>query len=128
MKIVILGGGTAGWIAALAIAKAQPNVHDITVIESKKIGIIGAGEGSTGIFVDFLSGKFFNIGIDISDFIEKTNTTLKFGLKLLLRTVSVASANGKSPIAFSLSLSSNVWRSEKLSGTPRPRIQLWRII
>lgn len=81
MKIVILGGGTAGWIAALAIAKAQPNVHDITVIESKKIGIIGAGEGSTGIFVDFLSGKFFNIGIDVADFIEKTNTTLKFGIK-----------------------------------------------
>lgn len=81
MKITILGGGTAGWIAALAIAKAQPNVHDITVIESKKIGIIGAGEGSTGIFVDFLSGVFFKTGIDIGDFIEKTNTTLKFGIK-----------------------------------------------
>jgi hypothetical protein len=81
MKITIVGGGTAGWIAALSIAKAQPGMHDITVIESKKIGIIGAGEGSTGIFVDFISGSFFPTGIDVGDFIEKTNSTLKYGIK-----------------------------------------------
>lgn len=81
MKIIILGGGTAGWIAALSIIKAQPNLHDVTVIESKKIGIIGAGEGSTGIFTDFIAGNFFHTGIDISDFIEKTNATLKYGIK-----------------------------------------------
>jgi hypothetical protein len=81
MKIIIVGGGTAGWIAALSIAKAQPGVHDITVIESKKIGIIGAGEGSTGIFLDFISGAFFPTNIDTADFIEKTNGTLKYGIK-----------------------------------------------
>jgi hypothetical protein len=81
MKIIIVGGGTAGWIAALSIAKAQPGVHDVTVIESKKIGIIGAGEGSTGIFLDFVSGSFFPTGIDVSDFIEKINGTLKLGIK-----------------------------------------------
>ena len=81
MKIIVVGGGTAGWIAALSIVKAQPGVHDVTVIESKKIGIIGAGEGSTGIFTDFLMGTFFPIGIDIGDFIEKTNATLKYGIQ-----------------------------------------------
>jgi 2-polyprenyl-6-methoxyphenol hydroxylase-like FAD-dependent oxidoreductase len=80
MKIIIVGGGTAGWIAALSIVKAQPGVHDVTVIESKKIGIIGAGEGSTGIFTDFLMGTFFPVDIDIADFIEKTNATLKYGI------------------------------------------------
>ena len=52
MKITIVGGGTAGWIAAYFISKAQPNAHEITVIESSKLGIIGAGEGSTGTMID----------------------------------------------------------------------------
>jgi tryptophan halogenase len=81
MKITIVGGGTAGWIAALSIAKAQPGVHDITVIESKKIGIIGAGEGSTGIFLDFIAGTFFKTDIDVNDFIANTNATFKYGIK-----------------------------------------------
>ena len=57
MKIIILGGGTAGWLAALSIIKTQPQ-HNVTVVESSKKGIIGAGEGSTGIFVDFIKNKF----------------------------------------------------------------------
>lgn len=81
MKIIILGGGTAGWIMAMTIAKAQPGTHDITVIESKKIGIVGAGEGSTGIFVNFLMGGYFETGINFKDFVEKTNATVKLGIK-----------------------------------------------
>ena len=45
MKIIICGGGTAGWLAAIMINGLQKHKHDITVIESTKIGIIGAGEG-----------------------------------------------------------------------------------
>lgn len=81
MKIVILGGGTAGWIIAMTIAKIQPNAHDITVIESKRLGIIGAGEGSTNLFVSLIAGSFFHTGIDLNDFIEKTNATVKLGIK-----------------------------------------------
>ena len=39
MKIVIVGGGTAGWLAALMISKIRPE-HTVTCIESSKIGII----------------------------------------------------------------------------------------
>ena len=39
MKIVIVGGGTAGWLAALMISKIRKE-HTVTVIESSKIGII----------------------------------------------------------------------------------------
>jgi glycine/D-amino acid oxidase-like deaminating enzyme len=44
--VVVVGGGTAGWLTALMAKKSQPNLN-ITVIESKEIGILGAGEGST---------------------------------------------------------------------------------
>ena len=81
MKIIIAGGGTAGWIAAYFISKSQPNVHQITVIESSAIGIIGAGEGSTGSLISLLNGDFFNYKIDIIDFIEKTNATPKLGIR-----------------------------------------------
>lgn len=81
MKIVICGGGTAGWIAAYIINETQFGVHDITVIESSKIGIIGAGEGSTGSLIDLLSGFYTKTSIDINDFIEKTDATRKMGIR-----------------------------------------------
>ena len=47
-KIVILGGGTAGWMAANVMVKAWgQHGFDITLIESPDIGIVGVGEGST---------------------------------------------------------------------------------
>ena len=81
MNIVIVGGGTAGWISAFFIAKAQPNKHKITVIESSKIGIIGAGEGSTGSMIDLLNGSFFDFKVDLKDFIDKTDATFKMGIR-----------------------------------------------
>jgi hypothetical protein len=81
MNIVICGGGTAGWLAAYIIAKAQPKIHKITVIESSSIGIIGAGEGSTGIIYDLLSGAYFDSGVDIDDFMRSTDATRKVGIR-----------------------------------------------
>jgi hypothetical protein len=83
MKIVIVGGGTAGWIAAYFINKSFPGIHDITVVESSSIGIIGAGEGSTGLMIDLLNGSFFNYKVDIDKFLEETGGTKKFGIKHL---------------------------------------------
>ena len=45
-KVVIIGGGTAGWLTSLVVNKFWKNT-DVTLIESSKIGILGAGEGST---------------------------------------------------------------------------------
>ena len=81
MKIAIVGGGTAGWLAAYFISKSQPGMHDITVIESSSIGIIGAGEGSTGILRDVLTGFFFPEKVDVNEFMEKTDSTTKLGIK-----------------------------------------------
>jgi tryptophan halogenase len=81
MKITIVGGGTAGWIAAYYISKAQPKMHEIAVIESSKIGIIGAGEGSTGSMVSLLDGSFFNYKANIEEFVSKTDATPKMGIR-----------------------------------------------
>ena len=80
MNIVIAGGGTAGWLAALLISKTQPNKHNITVVASSKLGIIGAGENATGLFKDILNGVFFEIDVDIEDFMKKTEATYKNGI------------------------------------------------
>jgi len=81
MNIVIVGGGTAGWLCALSIVRAQPNVHNVTLVESKKIGIIGAGEGSTQLLRDFLSNAWFDTGVNLEDFMRECNATHKIGIK-----------------------------------------------
>ena len=83
MKIVIVGGGTAGWISAAFILKETMG-YDVTIVESDTIPIIGAGEGSTGSLAWLLqqpgweeNGKAFN---EI-DFLRKTKGTLKMGIR-----------------------------------------------
>jgi tryptophan 7-halogenase len=74
-KIVILGGGTAGWITALYLNKIIPNIS-ITLIEGKTTSTIGVGEATTPHFVDFLH----QMNIDVFDFIKKTQGTIKNGI------------------------------------------------
>ncbi len=81
MNIIIAGGGTAGWIAAYFINNAQPNMHNITVIESSQIGIVGAGEAAAGSLFELLDGGFFNKKIPIQDFINSTDATTKMGIR-----------------------------------------------
>jgi hypothetical protein len=81
MKIVICGGGTAGWLAALMIRKVQKDSHDITVIDSSKIGIIGAGEGSTGYLLDIIQNNSWNYDCNEEDFFRETGATVKLGIE-----------------------------------------------
>lgn len=76
-KIIIVGGGTAGWLTALVVNKFWVDT-EITLIESSKIGILGAGEGSTGNFGKMLS----LLEINQDEFFEKTKSTLKNGVHL----------------------------------------------
>ncbi len=80
MKIVIVGGGTAGWLAALYISKVHTN-NEVTVIESSDIGIIGAGEGSTSLLAEIVSNKQFDFGCNEREFIIKTGATMKYGIR-----------------------------------------------
>lgn len=88
MKVVIVGGGTAGWLTACyfesynKIYEEDKQFHlryDITVIESPNVPIIGAGEGSTGMFPDIVR-KMSNIGINEIDFFYETDSTIKLAI------------------------------------------------
>ena len=74
-QFVVLGGGTAGWMAACLIAKHWPQ-HKVTVIESPDIGIIGVGEGST----PQLKAFFDTLGITEQEWMPKCNATYKAGI------------------------------------------------
>lgn len=75
-KIVIVGGGTAGWITALFIQKKIKDI-DITVVESSEIGILGAGEGTTPHFKDFLN----LVDINPDYVIKRAKGSIKLGIK-----------------------------------------------
>jgi tryptophan halogenase len=80
VKIVIAGGGTAGWLSALFISKILPE-HSVTLIENSQIGIIGTGEGSTGLLRAVIKNKIFNFGCDEKEFIKQTGSFPKLGIK-----------------------------------------------
>lgn len=74
-KIVVLGAGTAGLIAALMLNRKYPN-KKIDVIKSSEIGIVGVGEGSTEhwkVFCDY-------VGIEIPTMVKETSATIKIGI------------------------------------------------
>jgi tryptophan halogenase len=82
MKIAILGGGTAGWLTALFLCKKHKS-HEIIVVDSEKIGVIGVGESTTGIFTNIISGsnEHTNLNCNIEEFIKETGATLKYSIK-----------------------------------------------
>jgi tryptophan 7-halogenase len=75
-KFCIVGGGTAGWLTALFLNRYYPN-SSVTVIESSDIGILGAGEGTTTHFVNFLK----ELNIDLNYIFKNASATLKNGIK-----------------------------------------------
>jgi len=78
MNIVIVGGGTAGWISAYLISFLKQK-HTITIIDSSKLEILGVGESTTAYFTEIISG---NYGINYLDFMRECDATVKTGAVL----------------------------------------------
>lgn len=75
-KVVIVGGGTAGWCAAAGLSRLIGPLCDITLIESADIGIIGVGEATIPTVRTFHS----LINVDEPGFVQATQATFKLGI------------------------------------------------
>lgn len=78
-EVVIVGGGTAGWIAAATIAQTYGDLVNIRLIESDSIGTVGVGE-ATIPQIRRLNGY---LGIDEDEFLRRTNGTFKLGIEFV---------------------------------------------
>jgi tryptophan halogenase len=76
-RVAILGGGTAGWLTALALRQKLPAL-EVTVIETPSIPIIGVGEASVPSFVAFLHHY---LGLDIVELTREVQPTWKQGIR-----------------------------------------------
>lgn len=77
-KIVIVGGGTSGWVAASILShEFRRDVLEIELVESEEIGTIGVGESTIPPFV----GLIKNLGIDERHFVQSVHATFKLGIE-----------------------------------------------
>jgi tryptophan 7-halogenase len=75
-RVVIAGGGTAGWTAAAALAQQLGPLLDITLVESEEIGTVGVGEATIPTIRNFHA----LLGINEREFMSATQSTFKLGI------------------------------------------------
>ncbi len=77
-NITIIGGGSAGWMAAAALVTYLGKGARIRLIESEEIGIVGVGEASVP-HIRLFNGQW--LGIDEAEFVKRTQGTIKLGIQ-----------------------------------------------
>jgi tryptophan halogenase len=75
-KVVIAGGGTAGWIAAAALSQQFRGLLDITLVESEQIGTVGVGESTVPPIRSF--HRFLQI--DEQEFLRAVSGSFKLSI------------------------------------------------
>jgi tryptophan 7-halogenase len=78
-EVVILGGGSAGWMAAAALSRFLPRTSRITLVESDAIGTVGVGEATIPQIRLFNR----NLGLEEGAFLRATEGTIKLGIEFV---------------------------------------------
>ena len=76
MKVIILGGGSAGWMTATTLLRAKPE-WEISLIESKNISTVGVGEST----LEFIINWCHYVGINEKEFLKETDGSYKLSIK-----------------------------------------------
>jgi len=76
-KVIIVGGGSSGWMAAAMLARTLGKNLNITLVESSQIGTVGVGEATVPPIRNFNQ----ILGLDEADFLNKTKGTIKLGIE-----------------------------------------------
>ena len=76
-RVVIVGGGTAGWNSAALLARTLSKVASITLVESDDIGIVGVGEATIPPIINFNNA----LGFKESEFLKATQGSIKLGIQ-----------------------------------------------
>jgi tryptophan halogenase len=76
-KVIVAGGGTAGWLTAYSLVTRLGKLLDITLVESDQIGTVGVGEATIPTIRTFHG----LIGIDEKEFMAATQATFKLGIQ-----------------------------------------------
>jgi len=80
MKIVIVGGGTAGWLAALILSSVHKGTHEFLVVSSSEYPTIGVGESSTGLLRGVVNNEVYDYGCNEYEFMQYAQATPKLGI------------------------------------------------